>query len=206
MNNFTSAPCWLSLLWIMWTRLKIVTERTNIALFFMEDGCSDRTTLVKVKIRMDTSHIAQREPTRKWLPFFFFSIRSNFTLWVTINIRYALVILEMTQVQKVKWCMKQTLVRDPPSSTYIWLTQFDKHKIFDSVMVSVIGSIPTGGNFLLEVFKTPQCKFRLKMWIWSCHEKLNSITKILYMKASPLVFETNNKKLLKIYLSSFFVT
>ena len=42
-------------------------------------------------------------------------------------------------------------------------------------MVSVVDSTPTGGNlmFFAQTSKTPWFKFRLEMWIWSCHEKLD---------------------------------
>ena len=35
---------------------------------------------------------------------------------------------------------------------YVWLAQLDKYETSDPMMVSVVGSIPTGGNFL--IFKT----------------------------------------------------
>ena len=39
----------------------------------------------------------------------------------------------------------------------------DKHSTLDTVMVGVVGSIPTGGNFLLKRFKILNVNFRLKM-------------------------------------------
>ena len=61
-------------------------------------------------------------------------------------------ISEMIQVQKVKWCMKQTSVKGFPKQQN---------------MVSLVGSIPTGGNFIfcwdffkpLDVNSGYKCKF-----------------------------------------------
>ena len=40
-----------------------------------------------------------------------------------------------------------------------------KHSTFDPLIVSIVGSIPTGGNYLLKLFKTPGCKFKLNTYI-----------------------------------------
>ena len=43
--------------------------------------------------------------------------------------------------------MKQTSVKGLPG-TLALVTYLDKHSTFDPVMVSVVGAIPTRGNFL----------------------------------------------------------
>ena len=48
--------------------------------------------------------------------------------------------LEMIQIQKVKWCMKQNL-------THACLAQLNRHQPCKPLMVSVVSSSPTGGNF-----------------------------------------------------------
>ena len=52
----------------------------------------------------------------------------------------------MIQVEKVKWCMKQT---SDKGLSHIWYAHLDKHETSDQVMISVVGSIPTGGNLIL---------------------------------------------------------
>ena len=59
-------------------------------------------------------------------------------------------ILEVIKVQNVKWWMKQTLVKGLPA--HVSLAYLDKHSTLDPVMVNVMGSIPTGGNFMLTTF------------------------------------------------------
>ena len=54
-----------------------------------------------------------------------------------------------------------TLAEDNTSSTYrIWLAQLDKHQTFKPVMVSVVGSIPPGGNFF---FAKTICNFSMEI-------------------------------------------
>ena len=53
----------------------------------------------------------------------------------------------MIQVQKVKWCMKQFSLKIS-YSTHICLAQLDQHQTCKPVMVSVVSSSPTGGNFI----------------------------------------------------------
>ena len=57
----------------------------------------------------------------------------------------------MIQVQHVKWCMKQTSVKVVPVA-HVSVAYLDKHSSLDPVMVSVMGSIPIRGNFLLKMF------------------------------------------------------
>ena len=48
----------------------------------------------------------------------------------------------MNQVSKVKRHMKQ-------NSVHMWLAKLDKHQTCETVMVSVVSSIPTGVYFFL---------------------------------------------------------
>ena len=79
-------------------------------------------------------------------------------------------ILEMNKVQNVTWCMKQTSVKGLPAQVSV--AYLDKHSTLDPVMVIVVGSVPTTGNFLLKLVEITQCKFRLKMYMWSYRDKL----------------------------------
>ena len=58
----------------------------------------------------------------------------------------------MIKIQNVKRCMKQTSVKGLPA--HVSVAYLDKHSTLNPVMVSVVGSIPTGGNFLLKLFET----------------------------------------------------
>ena len=58
-------------------------------------------------------------------------------------------ILEMIKVENVKWCMKQTLVKCQVA--HVSVDYLDKHSPLDPVMVNVVCSIPTAGNFLLKL-------------------------------------------------------
>ena len=53
----------------------------------------------------------------------------------------------MIQVQKVKWCMKHLKIS---YSTHAYLAQLDQHQTCKPVMVSVVSSNPTGGNFIFK--------------------------------------------------------
>ena len=72
-------------------------------------------------------------------------------------------ILEMIQVQKVKWYMKQTSSK----VAHGWLAHMDRHPTSKPVMLSAMSSTPIGGNFSLN-FSKPldvnsdlKCKFDL---------------------------------------------
>ena len=58
--------------------------------------------------------------------------------------------LQMIKVQNVKWWMKQTL--KICEIAHVPVAHLDKHSALGPVMVSVLGSIPTGGNFLLKLW------------------------------------------------------
>ena len=73
--------------------------------------------------------------------------------------RHAL-IMEMIKVQNMKWCLKQTSVKG--EEAHISVAYLDKHSTLDPVMVSVVGSIPTGGNFLLKLFENLNVNSGLK--------------------------------------------
>ena len=51
--------------------------------------------------------------------------------------------------QNVKWCMKQLQFK-VCQVAHDSVAYLDKHSTLDSVMVSVVSSIPTGGNVLLK--------------------------------------------------------
>ena len=55
---------------------------------------------------------------------------------------HALLNLEMSQVQRMNWCMKQNSVKDL-ISTHVWFAEKDEQQF--------VGSIPTGGNYPLDV-------------------------------------------------------
>ena len=71
-------------------------------------------------------------------------------------------ILELILVPNVKWYMKQTSVKCQVA--HVSVAYLDKHSTLDPVMVSVVGSIPTGDYFLLKLFWNPSTYiFRLKI-------------------------------------------
>ena len=71
-------------------------------------------------------------------------------------------ILELIQVRKVKWYIKQFSVKGLQSNTCL-LLKLDMPQTSELVMVSVVRSIPTGGSFVAENLKTHLCKFRLEV-------------------------------------------
>ena len=102
-------------------------------------------------------------------------------------------ILEMIRVQNVKWCMKQISVKGLPAPVSV--AYLDKHSTLDTVMVSVVGSIPTGGNFLLKPFETLnvnsglkcKCDLIAKNSVRFIHKARDAIIQILPSTSSTLV-------------------
>ena len=63
--------------------------------------------------------------------------------------------------QNVKWCMKQIQFKLCPVA-HASVTYLDKYSTLDPVMVSVVSSIPTVANFLLNFFKLLHVNLGLK--------------------------------------------
>ena len=58
--------------------------------------------------------------------------------------------------KKGKVVHEKKTVKDMSYSTHVWLAEWDKHLTSNPLMVSVVSSIPTWGNFILvKLFKIP---------------------------------------------------
>ena len=58
----------------------------------------------------------------------------------------------------MKWCIQLKVCQ----VAHVSLAHLDKHSTLDPVMISVLGSISTGGNYLLKLFKPLDANLDLK--------------------------------------------